>query len=548
MTTQLTFNLQPTRRALTVSELTARIRDLLGKNFTDIWVEGEISNCREAQSGHIYFTLKDDRSQVRCVFFKQQQRGIKFRPEDGLHVTVRGSISVYEARGEYQIYVENIDPIGLGALQLAFEQLKKRLEAEGLFAAERKKPLPMLPSRIGLITSPRGAAVRDVVRILRRRFPNVHLTVFPVRVQGEGAAAEIVKALKFFNQKKLVDVLILARGGGSMEDLWAFNEEIVARAIAASEIPVISGVGHETDFTIADFVADVRASTPSAAAELVVQTRREFDKHIADLRETLAGLVRYRLLDLSKRVHELSARRGFRRPLDLLRQQRQRADEMTSRLALGLRARLEQSRKRFTALHLRIATFDFRVKISAFRLRLEKRSADLGVRIERLLRTKRDRFERLGLAAPRTQPLESPRTRLRHRHRRRRQPPPRRRPSRHRRHGSHPTPPRPFLTMESAQSKDQREGSDDCRCLTSGFARPSLTVQFPLLSASIHRLRGSLPPGCATPHDHAVSGYLLAEAAHRVRTLLFLQIRSGASSVWRAVFLRVEESGARNSL
>ncbi|MGH6797723.1 MAG: exodeoxyribonuclease VII large subunit, partial [Roseiarcus sp.] len=346
MTTQLQFNLQPTRRALTVSELTARIRDLLGKNFTDIWVEGEISNCREAQSGHIYFTLKDDRSQVRCVFFKQQQRGIKFRPEDGLKVTVRGSISVYEARGEYQIYVENIEPIGLGALQLAFEQLKKRLEAEGLFAAERKKPLPMLPSRIGLITSPRGAAVRDVVRILRRRFPNVYLTVYPVRVQGEGAATEIVKALKFFNQKKLVDVLILARGGGSLEDLWAYNEEVLARAIAGSEIPVISGVGHETDFTIADFVADVRASTPSAAAELVVQTRREFDKHIADLRETLASLVRYRLLDLSRRVHELSARRGFRRPLDLLRQQRQRADEMTSRLALGLRAELLLRAKR----------------------------------------------------------------------------------------------------------------------------------------------------------------------------------------------------------
>ena len=199
---QLTFNLQPARRALTVSELTARIRDLLAKGFTDLLVEGEISNCREAQSGHIYFTLKDDRSQVRCVFFKQQQRGIKFRPEDGLHVTVRGSISVYEARGEYQIYVESIEPVGLGALQLAFEQLKKRLEAEGLFAAERKKPLPMLPSRIGLITSPRGAAVRDVVRILRRRFPNVHLTVYPVRVQGEGAAAEIVKPLKFFQSEE----------------------------------------------------------------------------------------------------------------------------------------------------------------------------------------------------------------------------------------------------------------------------------------------------------------------------------------------------------
>jgi exodeoxyribonuclease VII large subunit len=405
MTTQLTFNLQPNRRAFTVSELTMRIRDLLGRNFTDIWVEGEISNCREAQSGHIYCTLKDDRAQIKCVCFKQQLRGIKFRPEDGLHVTVRGSVSVYESRGEYQIYVENIEPVGLGALQLAFEQLKKRLEAEGLFAAERKKPLPLLPSRIGLITSPRGAAVRDVVRILRRRFPNVHLLVFPVRVQGEGSAAEIVRALKFFNQRKLVDVLILARGGGSMEDLWAFNEEIVARAIFASEISVISGIGHETDFTIADFVADVRASTPSAAAELVVQTRREFDKHIADLRETLVSVVRYRLLELSRRVHELSARRGFRRPLDLLRQQRQRADEMTSRLASGLRARLEQSRKRFTALHLRIATFDFRMKISAFRLRLDSRNADLGVRAERLLGTKRERLERLILQLEERSPL-----------------------------------------------------------------------------------------------------------------------------------------------
>ena len=228
---QLQFNLVPERRVWSVSELTARVRDLLARNFTDIWVQGEISNCREAQSGHIYCTLKDERAQVRCVCFKNQLRGMKFRPEDGLHVTVRGSISVYEARGEYQIYVEHIEPVGLGALQLAFEQLKKRLEAEGLFAAERKKPLPLLPSRIGLITSPRGAAVRDFVRILRRRFHNVHLTVYPVRVQGEGAAGEIARAVQFFNRKLPVDVLILARGGGSLEDLWAFNEEVVARAI-----------------------------------------------------------------------------------------------------------------------------------------------------------------------------------------------------------------------------------------------------------------------------------------------------------------------------
>jgi len=406
MTTQLTFNLQPTRRALTVSELTSRIRDLLTKNFTDLSVEGEISNCREAQSGHLYFTLKDERAQIRCVWFKQDRRGLKFRVEDGLKVTLRGSISVYEQRGEYQIYVESMEPAGLGALQLAFEQLKKRLEAEGLFDPARKKPLPLLPSRIGLITSPKGAAVRDVVRILRRRFHNVHLTVFPVRVQGEGSAQEIVRALRFFNQRKLVDVLILARGGGSIEDLWSFNEEIVARAIFDSEIPLISGIGHETDFTIADFVADVRASTPSAAAELVVNTRREFDKHIADLRSALTEQIRYRILVLSRRVHELSARRGFRRPLDLLRQQRQRADEMTSRLALGLRARLEQSRRRYTAAHLRIFRFDFRARISALRIRLERLTAELGKHMERLVRIKRERLEKLSVQLEERGPLK----------------------------------------------------------------------------------------------------------------------------------------------
>src|SRR5246127_1903224 len=397
----------PERRAFSVSELTARIRDLFARNFTDIWVTGEISNCHEAQSGHIYCTLKDERAQVRCVCFKNQLRTMKFRPEDGLHVTVRGSIRVYESRGEYQIYIETIEPVGLGALQLAFEQLKKRLEAEGLFNVSRKKPLPLLPSRIGLITSPRGAAVRDVVRILRRRFRNVHLTVYPVRVQGDGASTEIVRAVRFFNRQKMVDVLILARGGGSLEDLWAFNEEEVARAIADSEIPVISGVGHETDFTIADFVADVRASTPSAAAEVVVQTRREFDRHVKSLQDALGEQMRYRILVLSRRVHELAGRRGFRRPLDLLRQRRQRADEMTARLALGLRARLEQSRKRFTLAHLRIARFDFRMKIAALRLLLDKRSVELGTRAERLLPKKRETLERLSLQLQERGPLKA---------------------------------------------------------------------------------------------------------------------------------------------
>jgi len=403
---QLQFNLQPERRIFTVSDLTARIRDLLARNFTDISVQGEISNCRSAASGHYYFTLKDDRAQVRCVFFKQQQRGMKFKPQDGVQVTVRGSVSVYEARGEYQIYVESLEPLGRGALQLAFERLKRGLQEEGLFESERKKPLPLLPSRIGLITSPVGAAVRDVVRILTRRFPNVHLTLYPVRVQGAEAAGEIVEALRYFSGKQAADVVLLVRGGGSLEDLWCFNEEQVARAIVASTVPVISGVGHESDFTIADFVADVRASTPSAAAELVVQTRREFDKHVADLREALGSQMRYRLAVLSRRIHEWSGRSGFGRPLDILRQTRQRADDLTSRLALGLKACLTISHRRFNQAHLRIVSFDFRNKMAALRLRLQKCDHELVVRVERSIRLKRDRWERLALQLEERSPLK----------------------------------------------------------------------------------------------------------------------------------------------
>jgi exodeoxyribonuclease VII large subunit len=257
-----------------------------------------------------------------------------------------------------------------------------------------------------LITSPTGAAVRDVVRILKRRFHNVHLTLYPVRVQGEGSAGEIAAALGYFNKKLPVDVILLVRGGGSLEDLWSFNEGSVARAIAGSAIPVISGVGHETDFTIADFVADMRASTPSAAAELVVQTRREFDKHVMDMRARLEGSLRYRLLELSRRVHELTARSGFRRPQDLLRQQRQRADEFTARLALALRARLKDSGKRLNNARLRVASFDFRAKIGVLRLRMQKLTQELGVREERALRLKRQHWERLRLQLQERSPLK----------------------------------------------------------------------------------------------------------------------------------------------
>ena len=392
---QFTLNLVPERKVWTVSQLTARVRDLLEGEFDDLWVEGEISNMRAAQSGHIYFTLKDDKAQIRCALFRDKLRGIRFRPEDGLKVTVRGALSVYEARGEYQLYVTQIEPVGLGALQLAFEQLKQRLQAEGLFDVARKKPLPLLPRRIGLITSPTGAAVRDVLRILKRRFPNVHVLLYPVRVQGEESPGEIAAALEYFSRHKAADVLLLVRGGGSLEDLWAFNEEKVARAIAACTIPVISGVGHETDFTIADFVADVRASTPSNAAEIVVRTRDEFLRHIEQLARSLAQNARMALLARRARLHELAAHRGFRRLDYLLRQHRQRADELAGRLADVLRRRLERSRRRVDVAGARITSFDFRPRIAALELRLARRRQDAAIRIERLLRARAERVARL---------------------------------------------------------------------------------------------------------------------------------------------------------
>jgi len=265
----------PFRYILTVSELTQEIKDILEEKFPDIWVEGEVSNLRIPPSGHIYFTLKDNFSQIRAVLFKMQARALRFVPEDGLQVICRGRVGLYEKRGDYQLILETIEPKGIGALQLAFLQLKERLEKEGLFDPAYKKPIPMIPQKIGIITSPTGAVIQDMLHILERRFENLHILLYPVRVQGEGASSEIAEAIKYFNQVTDVDVIIVGRGGGSLEDLWAFNEEKVARAIFLSKIPIISAVGHETDYTIADFVADLRAPTPSAAAELVVRDKRE---------------------------------------------------------------------------------------------------------------------------------------------------------------------------------------------------------------------------------------------------------------------------------
>lgn len=275
------------RPIYSVSQLTNEIKNLLERNFEYIWVEGEISNLRIPTSGHIYFTLKDETAQIRAVMFRLQSRLLKFEPVDGLQVISYGRISVYEPRGEYQLIVDYLEPKGLGALQLAFEQLKEKLAQEGLFDPAHKKPIPRLPQRIGIITSPTGAAIRDMLKIIERRYANIHILIYPVRVQGPGAAQEIAQAIKELNEWPNIDVIIVGRGGGSLEDLWAFNEEIVARAIFSSRVPVISAVGHEIDYTIADFVADLRAPTPSAAAELVVQEKIELLEGLANLNNRL---------------------------------------------------------------------------------------------------------------------------------------------------------------------------------------------------------------------------------------------------------------------
>jgi exodeoxyribonuclease VII large subunit len=390
---QLSFlDLQPTRHIWKVSEITGAVATMLEAAFTDVWVEGEVSNFRPAQSGHLYFTLKDARSQIRCVCFRDQARTLKFRPEDGLHITVRGSLGVYEPRGEYQIYVSHIEPVGAGALQVAFEQLKKKLQDEGLFDESRKKPLPVLPCCIGVVTSPTGAAIQDILRVLKRRFANAHVQIFPVKVQGEGAAAEIAAAIRYFNRIKFAEVLIVARGGGSLEDLWAFNEEPVARAIAASQIPVITGIGHETDFTIADFAADLRAPTPSAAAEIVVRSRQDFERQIGDAQRHVIHRMRYLLSEWKHRARDLQTHRGFRQLEALVRRRRQQADEMSSSLASLLQKRLALTQQRHAKASARVLSFDLRGRARILRRRIEQREGELAAALERVAARKRRRL------------------------------------------------------------------------------------------------------------------------------------------------------------
>ena len=384
----------PERHVYSVSELTSGIRAAIEDRFGQIWLEGEISNCKVWNTtGHMYFTLKDEGAQIKAVMFRTQVRYLRFKPEDGLHVVARGRLGVYEPKGEYQIVCEHMEPHGLGALQLAFDQLKKKLAAQGLFDPARKRPLPALPRRIGIVTSLDGAALRDILKVLRRRAPNASVLIRPARVQGEDAAPDIATGIRMIARVPGVDVIIVGRGGGSIEDLWAFNEERVAKAIAASPVPVVSAVGHETDVTIADFVADLRAPTPSAAAEMVVAAKQEFCNRIDRLGARLRAAARADLEKRRNRVHTLSSRRGLASFTTRLAMRGRHVAEVThqfraairgaigarARVHRGLRQRLEQRdlARRLASIHGRLTVAEGRLSGAA---RLTQHRADARFR------------------------------------------------------------------------------------------------------------------------------------------------------------------------
>ena len=358
------------RRVLSVTELTVRVRDLLEAELFEVWVEGELSNCKVWNTGHLYFTLKDQSSQLRGFMFRSSLRYLKFKPTDGLKVVARGKISVYEPKGEYQLTCEHLEPQGLGALQLAFDQLKRRLQQEGLFDAGRKRPLPALPRKIGVVTSLDGAAIRDIINVLRRRHGNVQIVIRPARVQGEDAALEIARALKAVARVPGVDVVIVGRGGGAIEDLWAFNEEIVARAIALSPVPVISAVGHESDVTIADFVADVRAPTPSAAAEIVIAATDEFCSRIDRLGDRLRASARARIQRWSRRVHMLSGRSALAGFPGRVAMRGRHTAELSHGLVRAAQTQVAGRQRRLQQLRRRLDACDLGKRLAGIRTRL----------------------------------------------------------------------------------------------------------------------------------------------------------------------------------
>ncbi len=393
----LLFQAPPaTRHIWTVRDLLSRVRTQLEREYTDIWVEGEISNFKRADSGHLYFTLKDDGAQVRVVMFRTQARLLRFRPEDGLQVLLRGRVTIYEGRGELQLSAEFLEPRGAGALQIAFEQLKQKLAAEGLFDPARKKPIPALPRRIGVVTSPTGAAIRDILNILRRRHESANVLIYPAQVQGSEAPREVAAGIRWFNRARNVDVIVVARGGGSVEDLAAFNDEGLARAIAASELPVISAIGHETDFSIADFVADLRAPTPSAAAELVIRSKLEVEEQLGALRRRLARATRYQLLMARQRLTQLAQHGAFGRISEMLGRRQQALDDLNYRLATAQAGILARFRRRLDVAGARLRSFDVKRRLVTMRSELESRVERLTTATRATLLRRQARLDQIS--------------------------------------------------------------------------------------------------------------------------------------------------------
>jgi exodeoxyribonuclease VII large subunit len=372
---QIALDWTPEPHYFSVSELATALRGVFTEYFRDIWVAGEISGVKLYPSGHYYFTLKDEDAQMRCVCFKTAARYLKFKPQDGVAVLARARVDLYDARGDLQLVVEAIEPQGHGALQLAFEQLKKKLEAEGLFAAGRKRALPALPQRIGIVTSPTGAVIQDMLHVLERRCPGRHIRLYPAQVQGEGAAEQVAEGIDYFSASGWAEVVIVARGGGSLEDLWSFNEERVARAIAACSVPVISAVGHETDFTIADFVADMRAPTPSAAAEIVIATRESLVDRLNAADHKLLQSVRLKIALLARALHNVAVDRA--RLHRAIGRQMQRVDELDYRLRDLWRGSLAACRRALDGASARLSQMDVRLQLAAARRRLEASDAAL---------------------------------------------------------------------------------------------------------------------------------------------------------------------------
>jgi len=399
-------------KVLTVSQLTRQVKGLLEETIGAVWISGEISNWKVAASGHAYFTLKDANSQIDAVMFKGSMNRLKFQPGNGLEVIAHGRVSVYEARGNYQIVLDDMQPKGLGALQLAYERLKKKLEEEGLFDPAHKKALPLLPRRIGIVTSPTGAAIRDILNVLARRFANAHIILYPVRVQGQGAATEIARGIRILDAWG-VDVMIVGRGGGSLEDLWAFNEEPVVRAVFAANTPVISAVGHEIDFTLCDFVADLRAPTPSAAAELVVREFEQLLGQLNTLRRDMAKALQQRIERARHRLGSAQRSYYFQRPEELVRQRRLQFDDIQMRLQDQANARLVDARTRTQAATRALRLLSPAAQLKRARERLLLLRARLATEARRTASTTRDRKESLTRRLPTLGPAITQRGRAR---------------------------------------------------------------------------------------------------------------------------------------